>query len=105
MIAHSVAAIAAFEPLIVHAGRKVTIAGVEKDALVSDVPSNDQLAEGGTAEGGTMWLKMRVSSYEEGSEPAQFSTVVARGKTLSLLHLHRFEGHILVTLGDLSRER
>jgi hypothetical protein len=104
MSAHSVAAIAAFSGFS-FAFETVTIASVSKDAMVSDVPFHDALVEGGQAESGTMWLKMPISSYAEGSEPAQFSTVVARGKTMKLLFLQRFAGHIFVTLGDTAHER
>lgn len=67
-------------------------------AIISDITLDEILAAGGQAEAGGFTLQIPLS--ELGEEPAKFSPVVCRGKTLQALNVNSNNGIVYITAGD-----
>ena len=102
MSAHSVAAIAAFEGLLVYAGETVTIGSTEYQGQVSEIPYDSGLIDGGTAEAQTYKVKLRLSDFP--TNPDKFTAVIAKGKSLQVMSSTRNNGHLEIICGDPASE-
>lgn len=99
MSQHSEAAVDAFEGLLDLAGETVSIDGEEYDGKVSVLTTDEILVAGGTAEAGGFRIMLRLADFP--ADPDEFVPVVARGRTLKLIHpITRNNGHLEIIAAD-----
>lgn len=78
---------------------KVTVDGVDKDALVEIISVEEVLLAGGVGEAGGFKCQIAVSEFEE--RPEDGTSIQVRDKELSVLQVDDINGVVyLITAGD-----